>query len=87
MTRQIKALGVYNETTCLGPSLAHLFSHFHEKDNKEKEDSKKRKALIQTIFDSDTEIEDEKEPKEEIPCITCEGEASESKSLDQNGGL
>ncbi|KAL2635534.1 hypothetical protein R1flu_007013 [Riccia fluitans] len=44
--RQIKALGVCNEATCIGPYLAHLHSHFHEMDAKEKEDSKKRKALI-----------------------------------------
>ncbi|KAL2613575.1 hypothetical protein R1flu_025267 [Riccia fluitans] len=51
-------------------------------DNKEKEDSKKQKALIQTVSDFDTEIEDEKEQKEEFPHTTCEGEASGSKSLD-----
>ncbi|KAL2641972.1 hypothetical protein R1flu_009559 [Riccia fluitans] len=56
-------------------------------DAKEKEDSKKRKALIQTISDSDsdtkTETEDEKEPKEEVPHACCEGEARGSKLLDQ----
>ncbi|KAL2608436.1 hypothetical protein R1flu_027009 [Riccia fluitans] len=52
-------------------------------NNKEKEDSKKRKALIQTISDSKTETEDEKEPKEEFPHTTWEGQASESKSLDK----
>ncbi|KAL2619918.1 hypothetical protein R1flu_000123 [Riccia fluitans] len=84
VTRQTKALGVCNEATCLGPYLAHLYNHFHEMDNEEKEDSKKRKALIQTVSDSNTEMEDEKEPKEEIPCTMSEGEASGSKPLDQN---
>ncbi|KAL2632939.1 hypothetical protein R1flu_004418 [Riccia fluitans] len=41
VSRQIKALGVCNEATCLGPYLAHLYNHFHEMDNEEKEDSKK----------------------------------------------
>ncbi|KAL2612023.1 hypothetical protein R1flu_023715 [Riccia fluitans] len=44
MSRQIKALGVCNEATCIGPYLAHLYSHFHEMDAKDKEDSKKREA-------------------------------------------
>ncbi|KAL2632744.1 hypothetical protein R1flu_004223 [Riccia fluitans] len=44
-SRQIKALRVCNEATCLGPYLAHLYNHFHEMDNEEKEDSKKRKVL------------------------------------------
>ncbi|KAL2613229.1 hypothetical protein R1flu_024921 [Riccia fluitans] len=85
VSRQIKALGVCNEATCIGPYLAHLYNHFHERGAKEKEDSKKRKALIQTISDSDTETEteDEKEPMEEVPRTFCEGEASGSKPLDQ----
>ncbi|KAL2632927.1 hypothetical protein R1flu_004406 [Riccia fluitans] len=29
VSRQIKALGVCNEATCIGPYLAHLYSHFH----------------------------------------------------------
>ncbi|KAL2621839.1 hypothetical protein R1flu_002044 [Riccia fluitans] len=84
MARQIIGLGVCNEATCLGPYLAHLYSHFHEMDPKEKEASKKRKASIQTIFDSDTEIkpENEKESEEEVPRVFCEGEASGSKPLD-----
>ncbi|KAL2632636.1 hypothetical protein R1flu_004115 [Riccia fluitans] len=41
VARQIKSLGVCNEATCLGPYLAHLYSHFHEMDQKEKEASKK----------------------------------------------
>ncbi|KAL2611879.1 hypothetical protein R1flu_023571 [Riccia fluitans] len=84
MARQIKGLKVCNEATCLGPYLAHLYNHFHEMDQKEKEASRKRKASIQTIFDSDTETEpkEEKEPKEEVPCVFCEGEASGSKPLD-----
>ncbi|KAL2652104.1 hypothetical protein R1flu_020232 [Riccia fluitans] len=45
----------------------------------EKEDSKKRKALIETISDSKTETEDEKEPTEEVPRTFCEGKASGSK--------
>ncbi|KAL2614150.1 hypothetical protein R1flu_025842 [Riccia fluitans] len=85
VSRQIKALGVCNEATCIGPYLVHLYSHFHEMDAEEKEDSKKRKALIQTVSDSDTEIEMkyEKEPKEEVPRAFCEGEANRSKPLDQ----
>ncbi|KAL2614081.1 hypothetical protein R1flu_025773 [Riccia fluitans] len=54
VSRQIKALGVCNEATCLGPYLAHMYNHFHEMDNEEKEDSKKRKALIQTVSNSNT---------------------------------
>ncbi|KAL2612931.1 hypothetical protein R1flu_024623 [Riccia fluitans] len=46
VARQIKGLGVCNETTCLGPYLAHLYNHFHEMDPKEKEASKKRKASV-----------------------------------------
>ncbi|KAL2624385.1 hypothetical protein R1flu_008630 [Riccia fluitans] len=83
VSRQIKALGVCNEATCLGSYLVHLYNHFHETDNEEKEDSKKRKVLIQTVSDFDTKTEDEKEPKEEIPCTAWEGEASRSKPLDQ----
>ncbi|KAL2624285.1 hypothetical protein R1flu_008530 [Riccia fluitans] len=41
MSRQIKALEVCNKATYLGPYLAHLYNHFHEIDNEEKEDSKK----------------------------------------------
>ncbi|KAL2612802.1 hypothetical protein R1flu_024494 [Riccia fluitans] len=41
VSRQIKALRVCNEATCLGPYLAHLYSHFHEMDVEEKEESKK----------------------------------------------
>ncbi|KAL2602987.1 hypothetical protein R1flu_013132 [Riccia fluitans] len=78
VSRQIKGLGVCNKATCLGPYLVHLYSHFHEIDAKEKEDSKKRKASIQTVSKSDTktELEDEKEPPKEIPSVFCEGEAS-----------
>ncbi|KAL2611251.1 hypothetical protein R1flu_022943 [Riccia fluitans] len=84
VARQIKGLGVCNEATCIGPYLVHLYSHFHEMDAKEREDSKKQKALIQTVSNSDTKInmEDEKEPKEEVPRACCEGEASGSKPLD-----
>ncbi|KAL2632076.1 hypothetical protein R1flu_016762 [Riccia fluitans] len=84
VARQIKSLGVCNEATCLGPYLAHLYSHFHEMDAVEKEASKKRKATIQTISDSDTktEPEEEKEPPKEVPRAFCEGEASGSKPLD-----
>ncbi|KAL2612533.1 hypothetical protein R1flu_024225 [Riccia fluitans] len=54
-------------------------------DAKEKEDSKKRKALIHTVSDSNTEMDtkDEKEPMKEAPCVFCEGKASGSKPLDQ----
>ncbi|KAL2629035.1 hypothetical protein R1flu_013721 [Riccia fluitans] len=44
VSRQIKALGVCNEATCIGPYLAHLYNHFHEMDAEEKVDSKKREA-------------------------------------------
>ncbi|KAL2633077.1 hypothetical protein R1flu_004556 [Riccia fluitans] len=85
VSRQIKALGVCNKATCIGPYLPHLYSHFHEMDAEEKEDSKKRMALIQTISNSDieTKTEDEKESKEEIPRAFCEGKANGSKPLDQ----
>ncbi|KAL2642074.1 hypothetical protein R1flu_009661 [Riccia fluitans] len=83
VSRQIKALGVCNEATCLGPYLAHLYNHFYEMDVEEEKESKKRKTVIQTVFDSDTEMEDEKETKEEVPRTTCEGEASRSKPLAQ----
>ncbi|KAL2623967.1 hypothetical protein R1flu_008212 [Riccia fluitans] len=33
VSKQIKALEVYNEATCLGPYLAHLYNHFHEMEN------------------------------------------------------
>ncbi|KAL2621631.1 hypothetical protein R1flu_001836 [Riccia fluitans] len=80
-----KGLGVCNEATYLGPYLVHFYNHFHEMDAKEKEDSKKHKALIQTISDSDTKTntEDEKKPTKEVPRVFCEGEASGSKPLDQ----
>ncbi|KAL2629061.1 hypothetical protein R1flu_013747 [Riccia fluitans] len=85
MSQQIKGLGVCNEATCLGPYLAHLYNHFHEMDAREKEDSKKRKALIQTVsdFDTKTEMEDEKEPTKKVLRAFCEGEASRSKPLGQ----
>ncbi|KAL2654076.1 hypothetical protein R1flu_022204 [Riccia fluitans] len=85
VSRQIKALGVCNEATCIGLYSAHLYSHFHEMDAEEKDDSKKRKALIQTVTnsDTDTKTKDEKEPKEEVPHAFCEGEVSGSKPLDQ----
>ncbi|KAL2623329.1 hypothetical protein R1flu_003534 [Riccia fluitans] len=50
VSRQIKALRVCNEATCIGSYLAHLYSHFHEIDAKEKEDSKKHRALISRTF-------------------------------------
>ncbi|KAL2624357.1 hypothetical protein R1flu_008602 [Riccia fluitans] len=83
MSRQIKVLGVCNEATYLGSYLAHLYSHFHEMDVEEEKKSKKRKAVIQIISDSDIKTEDEKEPKEEVPRTACEGEASGSKPLAQ----
>ncbi|KAL2641564.1 hypothetical protein R1flu_009151 [Riccia fluitans] len=53
-------------------------------DAVKKEASKKRKAAIQTISDSDTktEPEEEKEPPKEVPHAFYEGEASGSKPLD-----
>ncbi|KAL2651686.1 hypothetical protein R1flu_019814 [Riccia fluitans] len=83
VARQIKSLGVCNEATCLGPYLAHLYTHFHEMDAVEKEASKKRKVSIQTVSDSDTETEpeEEREPPKEVPRVFCEGEASGSKPL------
>ncbi|KAL2631480.1 hypothetical protein R1flu_016166 [Riccia fluitans] len=59
VVRQVKALGVCNEATCLGLYLVHLYSHFHEMDNEQKEESKKRKAQEHTVFDSKTKTEDE----------------------------
>ncbi|KAL2609750.1 hypothetical protein R1flu_028323 [Riccia fluitans] len=60
-------------------------NHFDEMDAKEKEASKKHKASIQTVFDSDTKTkpEEEKESPKEVPRVFCEGEASGSKPLDQ----
>ncbi|KAL2643886.1 hypothetical protein R1flu_011473 [Riccia fluitans] len=54
-----------------------------EMDLKEKEASKKHKASIQTVSDSDNETkpEDEKEPEEEVPRVFCEGETNGSKPL------
>ncbi|KAL2620159.1 hypothetical protein R1flu_000364 [Riccia fluitans] len=55
-------------------------------DPKEKEASKKRKAVIHIVIDtnsdSETETEDEKEPTKEVPQAIGEGEASGSKPLD-----
>ncbi|KAL2649998.1 hypothetical protein R1flu_018126 [Riccia fluitans] len=53
-------------------------------DTVEKEASKKRKAFIQTVSNSDTETkpEEKKEPPKEVPRVFCEGEASGSKPLD-----
>ncbi|KAL2607876.1 hypothetical protein R1flu_026449 [Riccia fluitans] len=53
-------------------------------DTVEKEASRKRKASIQTVFDSDTktELEGEKEPPKEVSRVFCDGEASGSKPLD-----
>ncbi|KAL2633910.1 hypothetical protein R1flu_005389 [Riccia fluitans] len=84
VARQIKSLGVCNEATCLGPYLAHLYTHFHEMEAAEKEASKKCKAAIQTVSDSDTKTEpkEEKEPPKDVPRAFCEGEASGSKPLD-----
>ncbi|KAL2642515.1 hypothetical protein R1flu_010102 [Riccia fluitans] len=83
MSKQVKALGVCNEATCLGPYLAHLYSHFHEMDNEEEEDTKKWKTLEQTVPDSETKMEDEKEPKGESPHTAWVGEASGSELLDK----
>ncbi|KAL2612563.1 hypothetical protein R1flu_024255 [Riccia fluitans] len=84
VARRVKSLGVCNEATCLGPYLAHLYSHFHEMDAVEKEAFKEHKAAIQTVSNSDieTEPEEEKEPPKEVPRAFCEGEASGSKPLD-----
>ncbi|KAL2642267.1 hypothetical protein R1flu_009854 [Riccia fluitans] len=84
VSKQIKALGVCNEATCIGPYLAHLYNHFHEMDAEKKVDSKKSKALIHTIFDSDTETKtkDEKEPTKEVPRAIYESKACGSKLLD-----
>ncbi|KAL2609346.1 hypothetical protein R1flu_027919 [Riccia fluitans] len=73
LVRQIKSLRVCNEATCLGPYLAHLYTHFHEMDQQEKEASKKRKASIQIVSNSDTETkpEEEKEPSKEVPRVFC----------------
>ncbi|KAL2654117.1 hypothetical protein R1flu_022245 [Riccia fluitans] len=83
VARQIKSLGVCNEVTCLGPYLTHLYSHFQEMDTVEKEASKKRKASIQTIFDSDTktEPEEEKEPPKEVPRVFSEVVARNLKEM------
>ncbi|KAL2611747.1 hypothetical protein R1flu_023439 [Riccia fluitans] len=72
-----------NKATCLGPYLVHLYNLFHEMDNEEKENSKKRKALEQIVSESETKTEDKKEPKEEFPHTTWVGEARGSKPLDK----
>ncbi|KAL2643295.1 hypothetical protein R1flu_010882 [Riccia fluitans] len=41
MTRQVKALGVCNEPTCLGPYFTHLYCHFHKMNNEKMEEPKK----------------------------------------------
>ncbi|KAL2635120.1 hypothetical protein R1flu_006599 [Riccia fluitans] len=82
MTRQVKTLRVCNEPTCLSPYLAHLYSHFHEMNNKKMEEPKKRKAREQTISDSKTKMEEEKEPKGKSPNATWIGETSRSKPFD-----
>ncbi|KAL2651503.1 hypothetical protein R1flu_019631 [Riccia fluitans] len=79
MSRKVKALGVCNEATCLGPYLAHMCSHFHEMDNKEKEDTKKQEALEHTVFDSEIEMEDEKEPNGESPSHNVEKQVGVSR--------
>ncbi|KAL2613533.1 hypothetical protein R1flu_025225 [Riccia fluitans] len=52
--RQVKALGVCNESTCLGPYLVHLYHHFHEMKNEQREEPKKWKALEKPVPDSKT---------------------------------
>ncbi|KAL2650120.1 hypothetical protein R1flu_018248 [Riccia fluitans] len=44
VTRQVKALGVCNEPTCLGPYLAHMYLHYYEMPNEKMEEPKKWKA-------------------------------------------
>ncbi|KAL2623797.1 hypothetical protein R1flu_008042 [Riccia fluitans] len=82
VTRQVKALGVYNEPTCLGPYLAHLCHHFQEMNNEKMEEPKKQKAREQTVSNLETKMEEEKETKGEFPNATWIGEASRSKPLD-----
>ncbi|KAL2635856.1 hypothetical protein R1flu_007335 [Riccia fluitans] len=81
-TRKVKALGVCNEATCLGLYLAHLYRHFHEMDNEQKEEFEKQKALEQLGSDSKTKTEEEKETKRESPSAAWIEEASGSKPLD-----
>ncbi|KAL2610832.1 hypothetical protein R1flu_022524 [Riccia fluitans] len=64
ITRQVKALGVCNEPTYLGPYLLHLYLHYNEMPNETMEEPKKRKVREQAVFDSETKTEDEKKTKE-----------------------
>ncbi|KAL2629480.1 hypothetical protein R1flu_014166 [Riccia fluitans] len=43
VTRQVKGLGVCNEPTCLEPYLAHLYLHFKELHNENREGHNKWK--------------------------------------------
>ncbi|KAL2653366.1 hypothetical protein R1flu_021494 [Riccia fluitans] len=81
ITRQVKALGVCNKPTCLGPYLAHLSLHYNELQHEKMEEPKKRKARDQSISNSETEAEEEKK-MEESPNATWIGEASRSRLLD-----
>ncbi|KAL2613574.1 hypothetical protein R1flu_025266 [Riccia fluitans] len=74
--RQVKALGIFNEPTCLGPYLEHLYRHFHKMNNKKMEEPKKWKAHEQSASNSETEMEEEKETKGESPNATWIAEAS-----------
>ncbi|KAL2624132.1 hypothetical protein R1flu_008377 [Riccia fluitans] len=83
VTRQVKALGVYNEPTCLGPYLVHLYHHFHEMNNKKMEEPKKQKARKQTVSDLETEMEEEKKMKE-FPNAMWIGETSKTEKAATN---
>ncbi|KAL3682834.1 hypothetical protein R1sor_000856 [Riccia sorocarpa] len=70
VSRQVKSLGKCNEPTCLGPYLAHLYTHFKEMGSDTTKTSNpdtpnKRKAQRQVISNSETETEEQKEVKKE----------------------
>ncbi|KAL3692117.1 hypothetical protein R1sor_005768 [Riccia sorocarpa] len=79
---QVKSLGKCNEPTCLGPYLAHLYTHFKEMGSEttktsDPEPPNKRKAQRQEVSDSETETEEKKEVKKE---------PSSSSQLAENAG-
>ncbi|KAL2635833.1 hypothetical protein R1flu_007312 [Riccia fluitans] len=80
--QQVKALGVCNEPTCLGPYLAHMYLHYHELHHEKMKEPKKRKAREQAVSNLETETEEEEKTKGKSPNATWIGEASESKPLD-----
>ncbi|KAL3684963.1 hypothetical protein R1sor_002985 [Riccia sorocarpa] len=70
VSRQVKSLGKCNEPTCLGPYLAHLYTHFKEMGSDTTKTSNpdtpnKRKAQRQVISHFETDTEEQKGVKKE----------------------